>query len=102
MPRPPLGCMASRPDGAKKDRPYPIDWHERTLWRGFARNELNRQYIVRVSAQGKQHFVAMADCQEQAAMLYDLALWKLAPKLTRKLKLNFPDDFSFITQEKVD
>jgi hypothetical protein len=63
---------------------------------------VGRRYDVRLSVAGKQHHIACASTQPEGAKLYDLALWKLGPKMTRKLEPNFLDDFSFITQDMVD
>ena len=84
------------PDG------FPLDWSSDIVWRGMARVNTSKCYNVRLSVQGRQHFLTSAWSQHSAASLYDLALWKLCPKIGRKFVPNFPDDFDSICQLDVD
>lgn len=84
------------PDG------LPKDWGQDIVWRGMARVNASKCYNVRLSVQGTQHFITSAWSQHSAASLYDLALWKLCPKIGRKFSPNFPDDFDGICQLDVD
>lgn len=80
---------------------FPADWDEPIRFRGYSRNTVNKSWMVRLGINGKQEFIGLANSQEQAARLYDLALWRLAPKLRQRIKPNFPDDFTFINHDKV-
>lgn len=81
---------------------FPSDWDERITMRGFSRAPASKGYLVRITIAGRQQHVASAHSQEEAARLYDLAQWYLAPKIARKPEPNYPDDFEFITREKVE
>jgi len=80
----------------------PRDWAEPISGHGYSRNEAQKFYLVRLTVQGKQHFISCEYCQDDAAKAYDLALWKMAPKMTRVLKPNDKTSFEFITQAEVD
>ncbi len=69
---------------------------------GVSRNQTALCYVVRFSIWGKQIFVGNAITQQAAGRLYDLALWKFLPKMPRMKASNFPDDFAFITQRRID
>lgn len=80
----------------------PKDWDQPDVGHGYSRHNKLKHYVVRLSVAGKQHCIGVAYSQERARRLYDLAVWKLAPKATRKLKPNDVEAFGFITQEAID
>jgi len=80
----------------------PKDWDEPIRGHGYSRNEAQKFYFVRLTVQGKQQFISCEYCQDDAAKAYDLALWKLAPKMTRVAKPNDREGFRSITQADVD
>ncbi len=84
------------------DKPFPADWHQPITARGVTKNNQARCYNVRINVQGKQLHVATSSSQSDAAYLYDLALWKLCPKMRAKLEPNDPEVFSFLSQSKID
>ncbi len=88
--------------GGRRAYAFPDDWEQPITKCGFSKSESNKGYQVRVSAGGKQLYVALAITQDEAAALYDLALWKLAPKLSKRPTPNFPEDFPFLNQAQVD
>lgn len=81
---------------------FPDDWEQTIVHRGFSRVPTNKAYAVRLSVGGKQVFVSSEITQKDAGKTYDIALWKLCPKIGRKPEPNFPDEFEFITQDMVD
>lgn len=84
-----------QPDG------FPLDWNNEIQLKGFSRNKANKSYVSKISVAHRQWYLGETHSQRNAAQLYDLAVWKFAPKMTRHLRPNFPEDFSFITQEFV-
>ena len=81
---------------------WPKDWKQPIQWRGISHNVTNRRYLVRVGANSRQYSIAAVCSQHYGASLYDLALWKLCPKLGRRIKPNFPESFDEICQLDVD
>lgn len=79
----------------------PADWAMQTGWHGFARNKRATGYDVRISVGGRQLHVGTCRTQYDAARLYDLAAWKLCPKISRRVKPNDETFFSAITDEVV-
>jgi hypothetical protein len=79
----------------------PHDWDDPVIHRGFSKL-VGGGYSVRLSVGGKQLNIGIRYSQADAAALYDLAVWKFAPKMSRKPKLNFPDEFEFTNQDMVD
>lgn len=80
----------------------PVDWDTPITLRGFSQHARSKAYAVRLSVAGKQHCIGYRHTQKESAELYDLALWKLAPKMDRRIQPNFPDEFQYITAVKVD
>ncbi len=81
---------------------FPADWEQPITARGVTRNPAQKCYNVRISVAGKQMHVACSASQGFAAYLYDLALWKLCPKMAKKPEPNGADDFRFASQHRVD
>jgi hypothetical protein len=79
----------------------PADWALQTGWHGYARNKRATGYDVRISVGGRQVHVGVRHSQSEAARLYDLAAWKLCPKISRRVKPNDETFFSAITDELV-
>ena len=81
---------------------FPADWDNSPIPNGVTKNVAARCYNVRISVAGKQLHVATSSHQSIAANLYDLALWKLCPKMTKHLEPNYPEYFSLVTQRSVE
>lgn len=84
-----------------RDTGLPLDWDDEVLHRGFSKL-VGGGYSVRISVGGKQLNIGIRYSQADAAALYDLACWKFAPKMSRKPKLNFPEEFEYTSQDMVD
>ncbi len=80
---------------------FPKDWNEPIAFRGFSRAMAQRLYVVRLTVNQSQRYIACATSQSGAARIYDLALWKLAAFLPGSLKPNYPEDFADITSTHV-
>lgn len=86
----------------QRDTNLPLDWAEPIVLSGFSRNRGYARYDVRISVGGVQHYVGTAYSQKSAALLYDMALWRICPKLAKLRQPNFPREFYGLTQGQVD
>lgn len=77
----------------------PLDWETKLRYAGVYRNKAQRVYYVRVGTPERQFHVGTAYSQELGAILYDKALWKLAGKIARPLRFNFPDKLADYDQD---
>lgn len=86
----------------ERDTNLPKDWAQPIVLSGFYRNMQHSRYDVKITVAGVQRYVGTAYSHQSAAQLYDLALWRLCPKLGKLRRPNFPEAFQQITQEQID
>lgn len=80
----------------------PADWDNEITFRGVSRATASGHYVVKLTVSGTQFFLGNAYSQKTAAKLYDYAVWKFAGKMSRAMRVNFPESFSDITQADID